>query len=244
MEREGSWCGGDGECDGVERRRDGLHDEELCACADGADRAERERPRYEDGRGFIVLICGYGLRGLRRGVNGAMTAANNADGHALAAGAAADQANASAQIAANRVDSLTGVVANLDQYKPLADVSVTFGFDKAVLTAADKAQLDGIANSLTTTRGYILQVTGGTDSVGNAEYNYALSQRRADAVVSYLAVKYNVPPHKFYLVGIGKDVQVASDKTAAGRAKNRRVDVQVLSNRTTTADTGAAGAMR
>ena len=73
-------------------------------------------------------------------------------------------------------------------------------------------------------------MTGGTDSVGSAEYNYDLSQRRAEAVVQYLASKYNVPAHKFYLIGIGKDKEVASNKTAAGRAQNRRVDIQVLSN--------------
>jgi OOP family OmpA-OmpF porin len=166
------------------------------------------------------------------GINGAMTAAGAANQHALSAGDAADKANSSAQGASNRVDSLSGVVANLDQYKSLADISVTFGFDKAVLTAADKKQLDGIASSLSTTKGYILQVTGGTDSVGNADYNYQLSQRRADAVVNYLSAKFNIAPHRFYLVGIGKDQQVASDKTAAGRAKNRRVDVQLLSNMT------------
>lgn len=164
------------------------------------------------------------------GINGAMSAADAANQRALAAGGAADQANQSAQGAANRVDTLAGVIANLDQYKPLADITVTFGFDKSVLTPADKQQLDAFAPTLASTRGYILQVTGGTDSVGNADYNYQLSQRRADAVVNYLATKYNIPPHKFYLVGIGKDVQVASDKTAAGRARNRRVQIQLLSN--------------
>ena len=179
------------------------------------------------------------------GINGAMSAADAANQHALAAGTAADQANASAQNAANRVDSLSGVIADLDKYKSLADVSVTFAFDKAALTPADKKQLDDLAGSLGSTHGYILQVTGGTDSVGNATYNYQLSQRRADAVVAYLSAKYNVPPHKFYLVGIGKDEQVASDKTAAGRAKNRRVDVQVLSNMTQVSDSGAStSAMR
>jgi OOP family OmpA-OmpF porin len=166
------------------------------------------------------------------GITGALSAADAANQHALSAGDAADKANSSAQDASNRVDSLSGVVANLDQYKSLADVSVTFGFDKAVLTAADKKQLDGLASSLSTTKGYILQVTGGTDSTGNPDYNYQLSQRRADAVVNYLAAKYNIAPHRFYLVGIGKDQQVASDKTSAGRAKNRRVDVQLLSNMT------------
>ena len=133
------------------------------------------------------------------------------------------------------MDSLSGVVANLDNYKPLADVTVTFGFDKTVLTADDRKQLDDLAAGLTTARGYILEVTGGTDSTGDANYNYQLSQRRADAVVNYLASKYNIPPHKFYLVGIGKDQQVASDRTAAGRAQNRRVEVKLLTNMSTQA---------
>jgi outer membrane protein OmpA-like peptidoglycan-associated protein len=166
----------------------------------------------------------------QKGINGAQNAANTADQHALAAGQSADAANQSAKDAYNRVDSLSGVVANLDNYKQLSEVTVTFGFDKSVLTASDKKQLDDMAANLSSTRGYILEVTGGTDSVGDAGYNYQLSQRRADAVVNYLQAKYNIPPHKFYLIGIGKDQQVASDNTAAGRAKNRRVDIKLMTN--------------
>ena len=166
----------------------------------------------------------------QKGISGAMSAADAANQQAMKSGQSADSANKSAQEAYNRVDTLSGVVANLDNYKPLADVNVTFAFDKSVLTAADKQELDQLAAQLASARGYILQVTGGTDSVGDANYNYQLSQRRADAVVNYLAAKYNIPPHKFYLVGIGKDQQVASDKTAAGRAQNRRVTVKLLSN--------------
>jgi len=164
------------------------------------------------------------------GIAGAQSAASTADQHAQAAGQSADAANHSAQEAYNRVDSLSGVVANLDNYKQVSDTSVTFKFDKAVLTKSDKQQLDTFAANLNNTRGYILEVTGGTDSVGDANYNYQLSQRRADAVVNYLASKYNIPPHKFYLIGIGKDQQVASDSTAAGRAKNRRVDIKLMTN--------------
>lgn len=166
----------------------------------------------------------------QRGITGAQTAADTANQHALAAGQSADAANQSAQEAYNRVDSLSGVVANLDNYKPLSDVSVTFGFDKFALTAADKKKLDDLAANLTSARGYILEVTGGTDSTGDANYNYQLSQRRADAVVNYLSSKYNIPPHKFYLIGIGKDQAVASNRTAAGRAQNRRVDIKLMSN--------------
>ena len=126
------------------------------------------------------------------------------------------------------MDSLSGVVANLDNYKPVADVSVTFATAKYALTKSDKAKLDALADSASTARGYILEVTGGTDAVGGAAYNYKLSQERADAVANYLQTAHNIAPHRFYLVGIGKDQPVASDKTAAGRAKNRRVQFIIL----------------
>jgi outer membrane protein OmpA-like peptidoglycan-associated protein len=169
------------------------------------------------------------------GIAKVQTAASAADQHAQAAGQSADTARQSAQDAVNRVDTLSGVVANLDNYKELSDASVTFGFDKSVLTPDDKAQLDQVATSLNKTKGYILVLTGGTDSVGDAQYNYQLSNRRADAVVTYLAVKYNIPPHKFYLIGIGKDSPVADNTTRSGRAENRRVEIKLMSNMTQTA---------
>jgi outer membrane protein OmpA-like peptidoglycan-associated protein len=122
------------------------------------------------------------------------------------------------------------VVKGLDNYKPMGDVSVTFGFDKAVLTTDDRAQLDEFAAKLGMAKSYILEVTGGTDSTGPAQYNYELSQRRADAVVQYLASKYGIAAHRFYLIGIGKDNEVAPNTTAEGRKQNRRVEVQLLSN--------------
>jgi OmpA-OmpF porin, OOP family len=166
----------------------------------------------------------------QKGIAKAQSAADTADQHAQAAGQSADAAGKSAQEAYNRVDTLTGVVANLDNYKSVADVTVTFGFDRAVLTANDRKTLDDFAASLTGKRNFILAVTGGTDSVGDRDYNYQLSQRRADAVVNYLATKYNIPPRRFYLIGIGKDQEVASNSTAAGRAKNRRVEVKLMTN--------------
>ena len=166
----------------------------------------------------------------QQGITTAKSNAAAADQHAGAAQTAADAANGNAQQAYNRVDSLAGVVAGLDQYKQLSDTSVTFGFDKSVLTANDKRQLDTLATSLQNSRHYIVQLTGGTDSVGSAQYNYGLSQKRADVVANYLQAKYGIAPHKFYLVGIGKDSAVATNRTASGRSKNRRVDVQVLSN--------------
>lgn len=168
------------------------------------------------------------------GIAGAQHAADAADTRAAGAQGAADRANGNAQEAYNRVDSLSGVVAGLDTYRNISQTSVTFAFDKAVLTPADKRQLDTLGSSLQAARHTIVQLTGGTDSVGDAQYNYRLSQKRADAVAAYLQTKYGIAPHLFYLVGIGKDVAVASNRTAAGREKNRRVEVKVLSNQVET----------
>ena len=166
--------------------------------------------------------------GIRNAQNTADTATQNAQN----ATQAANTADSAANDVAHRADSLDAVVKGLDNYKQVGDVSVTFGFDKAVLTADDKTQLDSFAANFGNTKNYILEVTGGTDSTGPAQYNYDLSQRRADAVVQYLATKYNIAPHRFYLIGIGKDEYVASNDTAAGRKENRRVEVQLLSNMT------------
>jgi outer membrane protein OmpA-like peptidoglycan-associated protein len=164
--------------------------------------------------------------GITRAQGAADTATQNAQGASKAAGDAETAANE----AVHRADTLDSVVKGLDQYKQVADVSVTFGFDKSKLTDDDKAQLDTFAASLGNAKSYILEVTGGTDSTGPADYNYDLSQRRADAVVQYLAAKYGIQPHRFYLIGIGKDQEVASNDTKEGRQKNRRVEVQLLSN--------------
>ena len=164
------------------------------------------------------------------GIQQAQSSASSASQNAQNATIAANNAYNSANDAVHRADTLDSVVSGLDSYKSLADVSVNFAFDKANLTRASKDQLDGFASQLGSAKGYILEVTGGTDSVGSKEYNYSLSNRRADAVVQYLAAKYNVPAHKFYLIGIGKDQEVASNSTAEGRHKNRRVQIRLLSN--------------
>ena len=165
-----------------------------------------------------------------KGITQAQQSANTATQNAQQATTAAGTAQQAAEDAVNRSDSLASVVSNLDNYKQIADASVTFGFNKDSLTKTDKEQLDQFAAQLANSKSYILEVTGGTDSVGSAAYNYDLSQRRAQAVVQYVASKYNIPAHKFYLIGIGKDQEVAPNNTAAGRARNRRVEIQLLSN--------------
>jgi OmpA-OmpF porin, OOP family len=152
-----------------------------------------------------------------------------------AAAQQAAQAQTLADSAVNRVDTLQNTVANLDNYHVVTEAAVHFGFNKNNLTKKAKDALDQLATDVGNTKGYIIAVEGSTDSVGSADYNYTLSQRRADAVIQYLASQHNIPAHKIYLIGLGKDKPAESNKTSGGRAANRRVDVRLMSNTTDTA---------
>jgi outer membrane protein OmpA-like peptidoglycan-associated protein len=166
----------------------------------------------------------------QQGIQGVEAHAASADQKALAAGQQADQAQQLATSANSGVNDLTNRVVNLDNYHPVTEAAVHFGFNKAVLTAKDKQQLDQLGAQLPNVKGYIVQIEGRTDSVGNPNYNYELSQRRAAAVTQYLASQYNVPAHKVFVIGLGKDAPVEKNTTAQGRAENRRVDVRLMTN--------------
>lgn len=165
-----------------------------------------------------------------QGIQGVNDKIASVDQKALAAGQAAEQANQAASQTGTRVDTLTNTVANLDNYRPVAETSVHFAFNSAVLSKKAKEALDQLAGDIPNTKGYVLQLIGGTDSVGSKQYNYKLSEMRASAVVQYLATQHNVPAYKIYLAGLGKDKEVASNTSAKGRAQNRRVDVQLMTN--------------
>jgi len=152
------------------------------------------------------------------------------DQKAQSAAQNASQAQQMADAANGRVGVLTNTVANLDNYHAVAETSVKFAFNRDNLTPKAKEALDQLASSIASTKGYIIALEGGTDSVGSADYNYDLSQRRANSVIQYLATKYNVPAHKIYVIGLGKDKPMETNKTAAGRADNRRVDVRLMTN--------------
>ena len=165
----------------------------------------------------------------QEGIDNAQGSADKAMKQAQAASAQAQAAQNTADGAVHRVDSLEGIVKGLDNYHVVAEVNVNFAVGQAVLSKDAESQLDEFAAKIGQ-NGYILQVTGATDSTGSAEFNYQLSQKRASSVVTYLAAKHDVPAHRFYLVGLGKDKEVASNKTREGRKQNRRVTVQLLVN--------------
>lgn len=166
----------------------------------------------------------------QQGIQGVNQKTVVADQHASEASQRAQEAQQLATTASGRVDQLSNTVANLDNYRPVTEATVHFGFDKANLTTKAKGALDEMANGLSSTKNYIIVVDGNTDNIGSAAYNYQLSKRRADAVVNYLAAKYNVPAHKFYMIGLGEDKPATEDKGSKARAENRRVDVRLMTN--------------
>jgi OOP family OmpA-OmpF porin len=105
-----------------------------------------------------------------------------------------------------------------------------FDFDKFTLKPAGKAKLEDLVSKLTGTDIEVVVATGHTDSVGTEAYNQKLSMRRANAVKAFLVSK-GIPADRVFTEGKGESKPVASNKTSEGRAKNRRVDVEVVGNR-------------
>lgn len=178
----------------------------------------------------------------QQGIEQVNTKATTAEQKATVAAQAADQANQAATHASGRVTSLTNTVVNLDNYRSMVDAAVHFGFNQSTLTPKAKQALDQLGSEVQSAQHCIVVVDGNTDSVGPADYNYQLSQRRADAVIQYLAAKYNVPAYKIYVIGLGKDKPAAANATAQGRAENRRVDVHLMTNRDSNATSAQAQA--
>ena len=119
--------------------------------------------------------------------------------------------------------------------KPVAEkvtfaADVLFDFDKAVVKPEGKSKLDDIANKV---RGVNLEVViaiGHADSIGSDAYNQSLSVRRAESVKAYLVSK-GIEPNRVYTEGKGEKQPVADNKTSDGRAKNRRVEIEVIGTR-------------
>ena len=105
-----------------------------------------------------------------------------------------------------------------------------FDFDKAVLKADGKAKLDDLVGKVKAINLEVIIAVGHTDSVGSDAYNQKLSVRRAEAVKAYLVTK-GIEKNRVYTEGKGEKQPVADNKTAEGRAKNRRVEIEVVGTR-------------
>ena len=120
----------------------------------------------------------------------------------------------------------------LADYEVKNQATIYFASGKSTLGADDKAALAQLASEAIKLSGYIIEVQGFADSIGNAATNQSLSKDRAFSVVNYLMQEGNVPPRHIVSPGaMGIAKPVASNETAQGRKQNRRVEVKVMVNK-------------
>jgi len=105
--------------------------------------------------------------------------------------------------------------------------NVTFDFDSASGKPQFMPVLDNVAQTLTQYDKTVIEVAGHTDNVGSDSYNQALSQRRANAVASYLGSR-GIMQQRMITVGAGESRPIASNDTEAGRSENRRVEITLV----------------
>ena len=157
--------------------------------------------------------------------------ANAAAAKAEAAQAQADAAYKAAALANNRINGL-------DDYEPVRTIPVLFKVNSSVLNATAKQTIDEAAawakgeKAKGNANGWLVEVVGFADTTGNTAKNRALSERRAKAVIQYLVGVHNLDLRRLVQpFGYGDSKPVADNKSAAGRAKNRRVEIRILQNK-------------
>lgn len=121
---------------------------------------------------------------------------------------------------------------DLTEYDAKGQVNVRFATGSATISAQDREALKKLAQDAISLKGYMIQVKGFTDSRGSAAMNQRLSMDRAQNVIAYLIQECNVPLRHVIAPGaMGESAPAASNDTKAGRAENRRVEVNVLVNK-------------
>jgi OOP family OmpA-OmpF porin len=114
--------------------------------------------------------------------------------------------------------------------KVTLNADALFDFDKSTLKPAAVASLNSLAGKVKSLTLEVIVAVGHTDSVGTDAYNQKLSIRRAEAVKKHL-VSQGIEARRIYVEGKGEAQPVADNKTAEGRAKNRRVQIEAIGTR-------------
>jgi OmpA-OmpF porin, OOP family len=157
--------------------------------------------------------------------------ANDARMKAEAAQKTADQAFKDAALANNRINGL-------DDYDIIRTIPVLFKVNSYIIDATAKATIDEAAawakgeKAKGNTNGWLVEVVGFADSSGNTPKNRALSEKRAKSVIQYLVGVHSMDLRRLVQpFGYGESRPAADNKTAEGRAKNRRVEIKILQNK-------------
>ncbi|HEY8270893.1 MAG TPA: OmpA family protein, partial [Pseudobdellovibrionaceae bacterium] len=104
---------------------------------------------------------------------------------------------------------------------------VQFGSNQTVLNKKSTALLEKVDQALGTVGASSIVVEGHTDSVGSAEANKEISEKRAQAVQNYLVQKGQIASDQVKAVGLGEEGAISDNKTSRGRAENRRIDLVI-----------------
>ena len=157
--------------------------------------------------------------------------ASDARAKAEAAQRTADQAFKDAALANNRINGL-------DDYETIRTISVLFKVNSSILNATARQTIDEAAEwgkaekAKGNTNGWLVEVVGFADTTGNTARNRALSERRSKTVIQYLVGVHGLDLRRLVQpFGFGDSKPVADNKTAEGRAKNRRVEIRILQNK-------------
>jgi OmpA-OmpF porin, OOP family len=157
--------------------------------------------------------------------------ASEAKAKAEAAQKQADDAFKAAALANNRINGL-------DDYETIKTIPVLFAVNSAAINQKGRQTIDEAAawakaeKAKGNANGWLVEVVGFADTSGNTAKNRRLSERRSKAVIQYLVGVHGLDLRRLVQpFGFGESKPVADNKTAAGRAKNRRVEIRILQNK-------------
>ena len=144
--------------------------------------------------------------------------------------------------AQDTADTANNRINGLDDYEPIKTITIYFTTNSALPGAKGKAVIDEAAawvKAQPDKKGWVVAVVGYADSTGNSARNRDLSERRANSVIYYMVTKHGLPLNRLVQpFGYGQLDPVAGNTTAAGRAKNRRVEVRLMRNKGIAGTTG------
>ena len=163
----------------------------------------------------------------QKGIQMADAKATEADQHAVQAGQTAQQAQTTAQQAGQRIETVSSVVNNIDQYKPVTTAEIRFRSGQTMLSKKAKDALDQMASNLKDQRGYIVEIQGYSAGRGAAAIEH--SQRMAEAVRRYLVINSDVPVYRVHVLGLG-NTPMHNEEGKAERVRGTWVEVSLLKN--------------
>jgi outer membrane protein OmpA-like peptidoglycan-associated protein len=146
----------------------------------------------------------------------------------LAKGGAA-AAQETAEVAVEGVNKTNDRISSLDDFEARKTETISFRVGSWMLSKEGKATLDDLATQAKGEKGFVIEVRGFASSEGGENSNRTLSQKRAEAVMHYLAENHDIPLRRIVLpFGYGEAMPVADNTTRDGRKQNRRVEVSIL----------------